>query len=325
MDPPIFPALDAWLIAGPTASGKSALALALARRTGAVVVNADAMQVYAGLSVITARPSPAEEAAAPHALYGHVPMDRAFSVAAFLADAQAVFAGASAEGRPVVVVGGTGLYFTALVDGLSPVPPVPAPVRARWRERAAALPAPALHAELAARDPAMAARLRPSDPQRIVRALEVLEGTGRSLADWQAEPRRRLLARPAEAGGRTGGLVLAPDRAWLRGRIAERFEAMLAAGALEEARAARDLPPHLPAAKALGLQPLLAHLSGHLSLAEAAGRAVADTRRYAKRQETWFRGRFPGWPRLCPPADPDAAAGALAARPAGETFGTISR
>lgn len=286
----------AFLIAGPTAAGKSRLALALAERHGGVVVNADAMQVYRDLSVLTARPSPEEEARVPHALFGHVDGATACSVAAWLLDAQTALAAAQEAGRVPVVVGGTGLYLAALTEGLSPVPPIPDEVRARWRARQAEEPAEALHAALARRDPVMARRLRPSDPQRIVRALEVLEATGRSLAAWQEERVPPVL--PPGPGVRR--IVLSPDRNDLRLRIARRFETMVAAGAVEEAEAlaARGLDPGLPVMKAIGVRELASFAAGRLTRAEAVERAVTASRRYAKRQETWFRHRFADWERL---------------------------
>lgn len=268
-----------------------------------MVVNADAMQVYRDLRVLTARPSPQEEARAPHALYGHVDGAQAHSVAAWLADARAALGRAREEGRVPVVAGGTGLYLAALTEGLSPVPPVPEEVRTHWRARQAQEPAEALHAALARRDPEMARRLRPSDPQRIVRALEVVDGTGRSLAEWQREREAPLL--PAGPGVRR--IVLSPDRTLLRRRIAERFQAMMAAGAVEEAAAlaSRGLDPDLPVMKAIGVAELSAHAEGRLSREEAVERAVTATRQYAKRQETWFRHRFADWERW-PTADGSA-------------------
>lgn len=287
------------LIAGPTASGKSRLAMRLAAERGGVVVNADAMQVYRDLSVITARPSPADEAAVPHALYGTVDAACAHSVARWLDDAAAAIADARAAGRVPVVVGGTGLYLAALTEGLSPVPPVPAAVREHWRARQQHESAPALHAELARRDPQMAARLRPSDPQRIVRALEVVDATGRSLADWQRRRGEPVLP----LGPGVEAIRLAPERGRLRAAIATRFEAMMDAGAMDEVRAlaARGLDPALPAMRALGVTPLMAHAAGALSREVAVSRAVTQTRQYAKRQDTWMRNRFARWTVLEPP------------------------
>ncbi len=262
---------------------------------GGTVINADAMQVYRDLSILTARPSADDEAAVPHALYGHVDAATPYSVAAFLADAAAAIAAARGSGRVPVIVGGTGLYLAALTEGLSAVPEIPPDIRARWRARAGEAD---LHATLARRDPVMAARLRPTDPQRIVRALEVIDATGRSLADFQAERSPPVLPlADAEA------MVLAPDRAVLRERIARRLQVMMAAGAVEEAArlAARGLPTDLPAMKAIGLAPLAAHAAGRLSREEALAAAVTETRQLAKRQETFFRGRLAGWPRVEPP------------------------
>jgi tRNA dimethylallyltransferase len=287
------------LIAGPTASGKSALALKLAERLGGVVVNADSMQVYRDLRIITARPSAADEARVPHRLYGHVDAAENYSVGRWCQDARAALAESQREGRLPILVGGTGLYFKALTQGLSAVPPTPADIRALVRARCDAEGAPALHAELARRDPAMAQRLRPGDRMRIARALEVLEATGRSLAEWQRAGMPAVLA--AEAAMK---VFLTVDRAELAGRIDARFDAMLAAGALQEvaALAARNLDPILPAMKAHGVPWLIRHLRGEISLAAAAEGAKQDTRRYTKRQITWFRHQMPGWRWLAPEA-----------------------
>jgi tRNA dimethylallyltransferase len=280
------------LIAGPTASGKSALALDLARRFGGAVINADSMQVYRDLAVLTARPTPQEEGEAPHRLYGHVDGAVNFSVGHYLLDAAAALAQARREGRLPILVGGTGLYFRALLDGLSDVPPVPADVRERVRSAAEGRGTPALHAELLARDPAMAARLRPSDRLRILRALEVVAATGQSLLAFQGKKQPGPLA-----GAVTARIFLAPERDELRRRIDARFVAMVERGALDEVRAlaARRLDPMLPVMRAHGVPALLAHLSGAMSLDEALRRGQGDTRRYAKRQFTWFRHQMPGW------------------------------
>lgn len=289
------------LIAGPTASGKSALALALAERTGGTVINADSMQVYRDLRVLSARPTPEEEARAPHRLYGHVDGAEDYSVAHWLEDARRVLAEAEREGRLPVLVGGTGLYFRALTRGLSPIPAIPAEVRARVR--GLAFDAPALHARLEAVDPETAARLRPSDTQRLMRALEVFEATGRPLARWQEAPGEPPVLEPESAVR----LFLATDRAALRARIAERFHAMMAQGALEEARAllARGLPADRTLLKAHGMPWFARHLAGEVSLAAAVEGAILDTRHYAKRQDTWFRHQLTGWTAL--PADEAAA------------------
>jgi tRNA dimethylallyltransferase len=280
------------LIAGPTASGKSALALALAERLQGVVINADSMQVYRDLRVLTARPMATEEAKAPHRLYGYVDAAEDYSVGRWLADAALVLREVQAAGRVPIFTGGTGLYFKALTRGLAAIPPVPREVRQRIRSEAEGVPAGELHARLAAVDARTAARLRSTDRQRIVRALEVHAATGRGLSAWQDSPAEPVLKR--------GGAVAAflqIDRAELRRRIDTRFDAMLNAGALEEVRAlaARKLDQRLPAMKAHGVPWLMRHLRGEISLTEAASGAKADTRRYAKRQETWFRHQLPDW------------------------------
>ena len=280
------------LIAGPTASGKSALALALAERCAGVVINADSMQVYRELRILTARPTPEEERRVPHALYGFVPASEAYSVGRYMADAARVIATARAEGRVPVVVGGTGLYFKALLEGLSPIPAVPEAVRAHWRAEARRLGSTALHRVLAECDPQTAAVLRPTDPQRVVRALEVFEATGRPLADWQRIPGKPLLT-----GQTAVQLVVSPDRTELYRRCETRFEGMLEQGALGEVAALRALAldPKLPAMNALGVAPLLAYLTGEVTLEAAVTQAKADTRRYAKRQLTWLRRNMIAW------------------------------
>ena len=280
------------LIAGPTASGKSGLALALAERHDGVVINADSMQVYRELRILTARPSPADEARAPHALYGLVSGAEAYSAGRYAADAAAAIAGARAAGKMPIVVGGTGLYFKVLLEGLSPVPQVDPDARAYWRAQAAQRPSAELHALLALRDPETAGRLMPSDPQRIVRALEVLESTGRPLSDWQRTPGEPILT---EAD--TVRLAILPDREATVQTIERRFDAMLEGGALEEARAllALGFSWELPVMRALGVAPLAAHIEGRTSRVEAAAQAKADTRQYAKRQLTWLRSNMITW------------------------------
>ncbi|AVO47512.1 tRNA (adenosine(37)-N6)-dimethylallyltransferase MiaA [Phreatobacter cathodiphilus] len=279
------------LIAGPTASGKSALALDLAQRYGGVVVNADSMQVYRDLRIITARPTKDEAALAPHRLYGTVDAAETFSAGRWVEAASAEIAAATAAGALPIVVGGTGLYFRALTSGLSAIPPVAPDVRERVRREAEGRSPAELHAALAAKDPDTAARLRPSDPQRIIRAIEVLEATGRPLLHWQQNGREAA----ALAGFDLATVFLAVEREPLRQRIDRRFEAMMAAGALDEvaALAARGLDPALPAMRAHGVPGLVAHLAGEVSLAEAVARGQRDTRAYAKRQETWFRNQMP--------------------------------
>jgi tRNA dimethylallyltransferase len=282
------------LIAGPTASGKSALALELARKLDGVVVNADSMQVYEDLRVLTARPTPEEETAAPHRLYGHVDGVVNFSVGRYLADAGALLA---AERRSPIFVGGTGLYFRALLDGLSDIPPVPDAVREEVRARAEGRATTDLHAELAARDPATAAGLDARNRQRVLRALEVLDATGEPLAFFQGRRRPGPLS-----GWPTIRLFLAPDRDALRRRIDDRFRAMMAAGALDEVRrlAERRLDPALPVMRAHGVPALLAHGRGEIGLEQAVAVGQGDTRRYAKRQFTWFRHQMPGWTWVAP-------------------------
>ena len=278
------------LIAGPTASGKSALALELAQKTGGVVINTDSMQVYRDLRVITARPTPEEEARVPHRLYGHVDAAVNFSAGAWVADAAKVLAEARAQNRAAdfrrrlrpVFQGADARAVGGAAD--------PAEIRDGVRARLERDGVEALHAELAQRDPASAERLKPRDRTRIARALEVVEATGRSLTDWHRDGLPPLLP-----PGTFRALFLAPDRDALYARIDARFEAMLEAGALEEvaALAARQLDPLLPAMKAHGVPALIRHLRGEITLEEAAEIGRADTRHYAKRQFTWFRHQLP--------------------------------
>ena len=287
------------LIAGPTASGKSALALALAERHRGVVINADSMQVYRDLAILTARPDAATMARAPHRLYGILDAADACSVGRWHDLARTGIEAAWRAGRLPILVGGTGLYFRALLHGLAPVPAIPHEVRARIRERLAIKGPEALHHELAERDPAMAARLRPTDSQRIVRALEVIEATGRSLAAYQETTEPGAL-RDADREGRVLKVVLDLAREELYRRIDARFLAMIERGALEEVRrlVARGLDPGLPAMKALGVAPLARHLAGVIDRAEAVRLGRQESRRYAKRQMTWFRTQAGDWPRL---------------------------
>jgi tRNA dimethylallyltransferase len=280
------------LIAGPTASGKSDLALRLAERHGGVVINADSMQVYRELRILTARPSAAEEAHVPHALYGFTAGREAYSAGRFAADATRALQEASQRGLRPIIVGGTGLYFKALIEGLSPMPEIPEDVRAHWRSAAAHAEPGALHATLSSRDPETAARLAPGDTQRIVRALEVLEASGVPLWEWQQRPREPVLD-----ASQTVRLVLAPERAVQCRQIDMRFEAMMAAGALDEVRelGALGLDPGLPIMRAHGVPALLAHLAGKLSREEAIAMAQAETRQYAKRQLTWARSNMISW------------------------------
>ncbi len=302
-------AIRAVLIAGPTASGKSALALALAQRSRGTVVNADSMQVYRDLRVITARPTSAEEASVPHRLYGHVDGAENFSAMRYAGEVAALLAELRRAGSLPVLVGGTGLYFKALTEGFSAIPEVPEAVRAAFRARVASLETAVLHGELAGRDPAMAGRLRPSDRMRVMRALEVLEATGRSLSHFQGERQPG----PLDGAGLLKLFVM-PERDEIRARIDRRFETMMAHGALDEVAAlrARRLDPLLPVMRAHGVPGLIAHLDGHVSLSEAIARGQADTRAYAKRQVTWFRHQMPGWQAVAPEAALGVAVAALA-------------
>jgi tRNA dimethylallyltransferase len=294
------------LIAGPTASGKSALALDLAEklvRAGrpAAIVNADSMQVYSGLHILTARPDAGEMARAPHHLYGHVPPSERYSVGRWLDDVRGVLAGLEAAGHLPVLVGGTGLYFSALTQGLAALPDIPAAVREHWRTEMAAQGPAALHRLLEERDAGAAATIRPGDRQRIVRALEVKEATGRSILAWQqgqgGEPEPPLIE-PAMARR----LVVEPDRAALYERIERRFDAMVEAGALDEVAALLelDLDPDLPVMKAIGVKAFADFLGKRISLEEAIVRAKTESRQYAKRQMTWLRNQMDGWDRLVP-------------------------
>jgi tRNA dimethylallyltransferase len=278
------------LIAGPTASGKSALAFELAQKVGGVIINADSMQVYRDLRIITARPTAQEEAQVPHRLYGHVDAAVNFSAGNWVNDAAKALAEARAQARLPIFVGGSGLYFKALTRGLSAVPPIAPAIRDSVRARLERDGVEALHAELERRDPASAQRLEPRDRTRIARALEVIEATGRSLIDWHLEGMPPLLPQ-AECRA----LFLAPEREALHARIDARFEWMIGAGALREVEmlAWRRLDPLLPVMKAHGVPMLIRHLRGELTLKEAAVMAQAETRQYAKRQFTWFRHQLP--------------------------------
>ncbi|RAK58641.1 tRNA (adenosine(37)-N6)-dimethylallyltransferase MiaA [Phenylobacterium hankyongense] len=283
-----------WLIAGPTASGKSALALKLAQATGAEIVNADSMQLYRDLRVLSARPSPDEAAQAPHHLFGTVDAADGWSVGRWLRAATQALDEIAARGRPAVVVGGTGLYFSALTQGLAEIPPVPADVRRTAEAEYGQMGEDDFRARLAAHDPAAAERIAPGDRQRLVRAWEVRAATGVALSDWQ---RTGEAALPA---GAWRAIALEPPRAALYDRCDARLEAMLDDGALSEVAAlvARGLDPELPAMKAVGVREFAAHLRGDVGLKAALAAARQETRRYAKRQLTWMRGRMADWPRL---------------------------
>ena len=279
---------DAVLIAGPTASGKSAAALELAEEIGGVVINADSMQVYREAPILTAQPSAADRARVPHLLYGHVSAREVYSVGRWRDDAASALGEARALARVPIFVGGTGMYFMALTDGLSHIPATPDEVRDNARALLDDIGVEALHARLTECDPLTASRLRPSDPQRVLRAFEVLESTGRPLAEWQDAP-----GEPVLNDAKLAAFVLDPPREVRRARIAERFEKMIEAGGLEEARALDGLDPGLPAAKLLGLRPLQALAKGTLTQGEALDAAITATRQFAKRQMTWFRNRMP--------------------------------
>ena len=299
------------LVAGPTASGKSALALALAEKLGGTIINADSMQVYRDLRIITARPTPEEEAQVPHRLYGHVDAAENFSVGRWCTEAADVLAATRREGHAAIIVGGTGLYFNALTRGLAAVPPIPAQIRNEVRARLASDGVEALHADLARRDPAAAERLMPGDRARITRALEVILATGRSLVLWHEENMPACVDAALAAK-----VFLMPDRDELLRRIDARFDAMMAAGALDEVRAlaARHLDPNLPAMKAHGVPWLIRHLNGEIALAEAVEGGKRDTRQYTKRQATWFRNQLPDFVWVEPERAFGAVEGQLLAR-----------
>ena len=290
------PLQNAVLIAGPTASGKSALALDIAARTGGVIVNADSMQVYSVLRVLTARPGDDDLARHPHLLYGHVHPSVAYSTGAWLREVAGLIQSGALEGQRPIFVGGTGLYFRALLGGLSDMPEIPPHIRDRWRYKLMEEGPHRLHRLLLREDPEVGLRLKPSDGQRIVRALEVLETSGKSIAAWQAETGTPLVD---VASARR--YVLEPERAVLHSRIEARFDGMMAAGAGHEVAriVALGLDPALPAMKAIGVPDLSDALAGRLSVAEAITRAKAATRQYAKRQSTWFRNQFADeWRRI---------------------------
>ncbi len=280
-------------LAGPTACGKSALALRLAEALGGAIVNADSMQVYRELRVLTARPSEADEARAPHFLYGALSVTEACSVGRWLDLTEQALAEISERGLRPILVGGTGLYFKAISEGLAEVPAISPEVREQAREMQRTLGPEGLHAELAARDRVMAGRLAPGDTQRVARAWEVIEDTGTSLAEWQSRPP----APPLLAAAGTSRFVLDPPREEIYARCEARLDAMIDGGALDEAAAleAMGLDPALPAARALGVPELRRHVRGEIALEEALAAAKTATRRYAKRQMTWFRNQTAGW------------------------------
>jgi tRNA dimethylallyltransferase len=288
--------IDAILITGPTASGKSGLAVKLARQHNGVVINADSMQVYDTLRILTARPSEEDMGGIPHHLYGHVPAGQAYSTGVWLREIEALLPRFCAEGKLPVIVGGTGLYFKALTGGLSPMPDIPAALRAALRQRLAKEGPEELHQELSRRDPAMAESLAVHDGQRIVRALEVLEATGQSIAVFQG------LAGPVIIDpDRARKIVVLPERSILHQRINERFETMLTLGAEREVEAllSLGLSPDMPVMRAIGVSQVAALLEGTSSPAEVQEAGAAATRQYAKRQMTWFRNQMDEtWERL---------------------------
>lgn len=284
------------LIAGPTASGKSALALRLARDCGGYIINSDSMQVYDVLDQLTARPQSDDLQIVPHYLYGHVSPLQLYSTGRWLEEVEALLTRPELQGRIPVFTGGTGLYFKALLGGLSDMPQVKDEVRDYWRNRMQEEGAPRLHEELQQCDPAMAERLKAGDSQRIVRALEVIDSTGRSLIEWQ-EAKGKALIDPLYAEK----LVLMPDRAWLRQRIAQRFDLMMQGNAVQEVQALLALQPDaaLPVMKAIGVREIESWLKGEMSREKAVELSVIATRQYAKRQMTWFRNQFGDeWRRL---------------------------
>jgi tRNA dimethylallyltransferase len=289
---------DAILITGPTASGKSALALEFARRHGGVVVNADSMQVYDTLRVVTARPSDAEMQGVPHLLYGQVPAASSYSTGDWLREMAVLIERLKGEGRIPVIVGGTGLYFKALTGGLSDMPAIPEALRTDIRQRLTTDGADALHATLSGLDPAMARRLNPSDGHRIVRALEVFLATGRSIAEYQTRSGPMLID-----PDRALKIVVLPDRAVLHDRINRRFAAMMDEGAVEEVQSllALNVAPAMPVMKAIGVSQIADMLAGRSDREEAIESASAATRQYAKRQMTWFRNQMgEDWLRIDP-------------------------
>lgn len=283
---------QAVLIAGPTASGKSGVALNLAEHLGGTVINADSMQVYADLHLLTARPGAQDTQRIPHLLYGTVSGSTAYSTGQWLHDVRGMLPALREKGTLPIFAGGTGLYFKALLEGLSPVPEIPDDIRRRWRVERTGIPSQELHAILAQRDPSAALTLAPGDRQRIVRALEVLDATGRPLTEWQKQP-----GVPVIAPSQTLKIHLSPERTALYARCDARFNKMMREGALHEVTnlLAENLSPDLPVMRALGVRPLSDHLRGNLSFEKAVTQAKTETRRYAKRQLTWARGQMTAW------------------------------
>lgn len=300
-----------WLIAGPTASGKSALGLRLARATGGEIVNADSMQLYRDLRIVTARPSAEEEAQAPHHLFGIADAAEGWSVGRWLRAATETLGDIAGRGRDAIVVGGTGLYFRALTHGLAEIPPVSDAERERADAQHHQMGEAAFRERLGEVDPAAAARIAPGDRQRLVRAWAVYEVTGQALSDWQGR------TEPALKPGSWRAVALEPPRAALYARCDARLIRMVEDGALAEVAAlmARGLDSDLPAMKAVGLRELFAHISGRLTLPQAIAAAQQETRRYAKRQTTWMRGQMADWPRITAVAPEDQWGQFLALNP----------
>lgn len=280
------------LIAGPTTSGKSALALRLAEQHGGVVINADSMQVYSELRILTARPSAEDEACAPHWLYGHVPARNAYSAGQFLKDIAGALDQATRDRKRPIIVGGTGLYFKVLTEGIAPVPDIHPDIRRHWRAQAEEHGAYGLWQMLTERDPEMAAQLDPNDTQRIVRAHEVMTATGKSLAAWKHET-----APPLIDPKKTERFVLMADRSVLQNRAAVRFQQMIERGALAEAQhlGALQLAPDLPVMRAIGVRPLIASSRGECTIDEAIAAATQETAAYIKRQQTWIKKYMISW------------------------------
>lgn len=298
------------LIAGPTGSGKSALAIALAKRLDGTIINADSQQVYAEWRILTARPTPAEEAAVPHLLYGHVGVTETYSVGRWLAEIAAILGdqGRCEAGKRAIITGGTGLYFRALTEGLAPIPATPPAIRDAGEAMLAEKGLAALVGDLRVRDPETAAAIDLSNPRRVLRAWEVLEATGIGLEEWKARTPPPLLSPDAAVR-----IALTPPREWLYPRLDRRFDRMIAEGALAEVARimALDVPPAAPGLRATGAPELAAHLAGEISLEEATAKAKTETRRYAKRQLTWIRNQMAGWLKL-DPSDPEVLAQAMA-------------
>jgi tRNA dimethylallyltransferase len=280
---------NATLIAGPTASGKSAMALEIARERDGVIINADSMQVYDVLQILTARPCESEMGGVGHYLFGHVHPSQHYSVGRWIEDVSSLLAKPWIGERHLVFVGGTGMYFKAVLGGLSPMPEIPGDVRSLWRARLEEAGPEALHTELQMRDAETAARLKPQDGQRIVRAIEVFEASGETIGTWQARNGKALIG-----GSHAQKICVLPEREAVRARIDARFRAMVKGGALDEVRAllALNLDPFLPSMKAIGVSELGAYLRGKTDLDTAIERASAATRQYAKRQTTWLRHQF---------------------------------